>query len=86
MSANLEALVDDVQREHAKKHSVSRETISRRETEVLRLLCDGKTCREIARELSISHRTVENHRWHIHQKTGCGGIKLGVWAARNGVV
>lgn len=57
-----------------------------REREVLSLLCDGKTCKEIARVLNISHRTVDNHRWRIHRRTGCGGIKLGVWAARNGVV
>jgi DNA-binding CsgD family transcriptional regulator len=86
MSINLEALVEDVQREHAQNHSVSRGAITPRQTEILRMLCDGKSPKQIARELGISHRTVENHRWRIHQKTGCGGVKLGVWAAKNGVV
>lgn len=86
MSVDLESLVADVQREHEKNHSVSRGAISDREAEVLRLLCEGKGAKEIARELGISPRTVDNHRWHINRKTGCYGTQLGVWAVRNGIV
>lgn len=39
-----------------------------RETEVLRLISRGHTNAEVARELSLSVRTVETHRTHIQQK------------------
>ena len=35
--------------------------LSERETEVLRLVAKGRTARQIAERLVISHRTVENH-------------------------
>lgn len=44
--------------------------LSGRETEVLRMIADGYTNAEIASRLSLSVRTVESHRAHIHRKTG----------------
>jgi two-component system response regulator NreC len=44
--------------------------LSVRETEVLSLIADGYTNTEIAERLSLSVRTVESHRAHIHRKTG----------------
>lgn len=41
-----------------------------RETEVLRLISRGHTNAEIARELSLSVRTVETHRTRIQQRLG----------------
>ena len=38
------------------------------ERRVLKLIADNKTSREIAAELFVSHRTVENHRTNICQK------------------
>lgn len=40
---------------------------------ILRLIAEYKTSREIADELSISYRTVENHRYNICQKLGISG-------------
>lgn len=48
----------------------SRDRLSPREVEVLRLLALGQTNAEIADSLLISMRTVESHRAHIHQKLG----------------
>jgi two-component system response regulator NreC len=42
--------------------------LSARETEVLRLIALGHTSIEIAEQLSLSPRTVETHRAHIHSK------------------
>ena len=43
------------------------------ERKVLRLIADYKTSREIAHELSISVRTVDNHRSNISGKVGVTG-------------
>ncbi|MGV1047714.1 MAG: response regulator [Solirubrobacterales bacterium] len=44
--------------------------LTARETEVLRLISRGHTNSDIARELSLSVRTVETHRTRIQQKLG----------------
>jgi len=43
------------------------------ELRVLRLIADFKTSKEIAQELSIHYRTVENHRTAIAAKLGLSG-------------
>ena len=45
--------------------------LSAREVEVLRLIALGHTNAEIATALCLSVRTVESHRSHILEKTGC---------------
>ena len=49
------------------------ESLTPAERNVLRLIADYKTSREIADELSISVRTVENHRSNISGKVGVAG-------------
>lgn len=46
------------------------QTLSPRETDVLRLMALGYTNREIGEQLDLSVRTVETHRAHIQQKLG----------------
>ena len=41
-----------------------------RENQVLKLIADGLTNREISRRLSISESTVENHIHHTCEKLG----------------
>ncbi|MFP5515807.1 MAG: response regulator transcription factor [Alphaproteobacteria bacterium] len=48
--------------------------LSRRESEVLELIVDGKQSKTIAWELGISIKTVEVHRARIMEKTGCRSI------------
>lgn len=43
--------------------------ISKREEEVIRHLCEGKTNKEISEALFISLQTVKDHIYHIYQKT-----------------
>ena len=43
--------------------------LSKRETEVLQLICQGFTNNEIAEKLYISHKTVDNHRTNLLSKT-----------------
>ena len=44
--------------------------LTARETEVLSWIAKGKTNRDIAEILSLSHRTVNKHLEHIYQKLG----------------
>jgi len=48
--------------------------LSKRELQVVRLLCDGMSSKEIGRELHISVKTVENHRYNIYRKCKVDGI------------
>ncbi len=50
------------------------ETLTRREREVLRLICDGMTNKEIAEALFISVRTVEHHRQTVMRKAGVRSV------------
>jgi DNA-binding CsgD family transcriptional regulator len=44
--------------------------ITKRETEVIELICQGKTNKEIAEQLFISVETVKDHNYKIFQKAG----------------
>jgi FixJ family two-component response regulator len=69
------ALVLDEQRRKKTQHdrylSERLASLSQREKDILRLAVAGRANKEIARELGISFRTVEIHRSHIRDKTGC---------------
>lgn len=43
--------------------------LTAREIEILRLICDGYSNKEVARRLDLSVRTVETHRLNIRKKT-----------------
>ena len=47
-----------------------RESLTSREIEVLELICQEYTAKEIAEKLFISHRTVEGHRKNLIDKLG----------------
>jgi two-component system, NarL family, response regulator DegU len=47
--------------------------LTRKESQILKLIAESKTSKEIAAELFISYRTVENHRASICQKLGLHG-------------
>jgi len=63
------------------------EQLSRREREVLCLLVDGRSSKEIARSLCISARTVDAHRLHINRKLNVRSpAQLARFAADRGFV
>ena len=47
-----------------------RPVLTEREEQILKLIADGLTNREISGNLSISESTVENHIHHIYAKLG----------------
>jgi DNA-binding NarL/FixJ family response regulator len=57
-----------------------------REREVLRLLAEGRTSKEIAAQLGLSIKTVETHRRNITHKVGLHSIaELTKYAVREGL-
>ena len=61
-------------------------TLGTREREVLQLLAEGKTSKEIAARLSLSTKTVETHRRNISQKLDLHSIaELTKFAVREGL-
>ncbi|MBQ3455611.1 MAG: response regulator transcription factor [Synergistaceae bacterium] len=69
--SSLEVLVEDYLRLLRADERNSARLLSEREREVLKLLADGKNAKEIAYDLAISKNTVDVHRRHIMEKTGC---------------
>ena len=49
-------------------------TLTDRESEVMKQVIAGYTCKEIAQKLDISHRTVEIHRAHVMEKTNTSNL------------
>ena len=61
--------------------------LTRREVEILQLICDGKSNKEIAAQLELSVNTVAVHRANIMDALGIHKTaELVVYAIRNGLV
>lgn len=61
--------------------------LSGRETEVIHLITEGFTNKEIAQILKISHHTVKSHVVHIFNKIGVNDrTQVAVWAAQNQLI
>ncbi len=60
--------------------------LSRREVEVMRLIVDGLSNKQISRELTLSERTVKNHVSNIYSKLNVRArTEAAVHAYRNGI-
>jgi DNA-binding CsgD family transcriptional regulator len=63
------------------------ETLSQREREILKLVAEGKTSREIAERLSISPKTVDTYRSRLMSKIGVKNlVGLVKFAIRHGLI
>jgi DNA-binding NarL/FixJ family response regulator len=63
------------------------EPLTARESEVVKLIAEGNSGREIAAILSISERTVERHRANVLEKLGLRDrVALTLYAVRHGLV
>ncbi|MDD2327144.1 MAG: LuxR C-terminal-related transcriptional regulator [bacterium] len=79
-----QAIHDD---HHHPRNGVQSRSLTNRETEILRLIVQGHTNREIAEELVISHNTVLTHRKNIIAKTGIKTVSgLTFYCIRNGLI
>ncbi|MBL8296652.1 MAG: response regulator transcription factor, partial [Bryobacterales bacterium] len=65
----------------------SYELLSAREKEVLQLLAEGKSNKEVAALLNLSTYTVESHRTHIMQKLSLRNFaELVLYAVRKKII
>jgi DNA-binding NarL/FixJ family response regulator len=65
----------------------SREILTPREREVIQLLAEGKTTKEVATTLNLSVKTAETHRTNLMRKLDLHSIAdLTLYAVRNGIV
>jgi DNA-binding CsgD family transcriptional regulator len=68
-------------------HMAGRPGLSEREVEIVELVATGLTNQEIAAQLMISKRTVDNHVSNIFTKTGAKNrVALLNWAMDNGKI
>jgi DNA-binding NarL/FixJ family response regulator len=66
----VRAVLDAVGHESARVHAARSVGLTDRQVEVLRLVAQGLSNREIARRLVISPRTAEHHVADIYARTG----------------
>jgi two-component system response regulator NreC len=81
-------LVEDYMRQLEQKHvEDTYELLTAREREILQLLAEGKTNKEVAAMLNLSIYTVETHRTHILQKLNLHNVpELILYAVRKGII
>ncbi len=65
----------------------SYDLLTSREREILQLVAEGRTNKEVANVLNIGLTTVETHRTHILQKLGLHSVpELILYAVRKGII
>ena len=81
-------LLDDYVRQLSHKGvEDSYDLLTSREKELLQLLAEGKTNKEVASLLNLSLHTVETHRGHILQKLNLHSVpELILYAVRKGLI
>jgi two-component system, NarL family, response regulator NreC len=81
-------MLDDYVRHLTQKGLVDRyDLLSEREREVLQLIAEGQTNKEVADTLSVSPATVETHRAHIFQKLDVHNTaEVVLYAVRRGLI
>jgi DNA-binding NarL/FixJ family response regulator len=81
-------LVEDYMRQLEQKHvEDTYELLTGREREILQLLAEGKTNKEVAVILNLSVYTIETHRTHILQKLNLHNVpELILYAVRKGII
>ena len=63
------------------------EDLTSREIDVLKLLCNQLTAKEIGKKLFLSKKTIETHKSNLLQKTGAKNIAgLIIFAAKNKLI
>jgi two-component system, NarL family, response regulator NreC len=68
LGASVSEYLTDIMKEPVEKEAHPADILNERETDILRLVAEGKTAKEIAGVLFLSRRTVENYKNSILKK------------------
>jgi DNA-binding NarL/FixJ family response regulator len=83
----MKTLVREYMERAAQGEDVSEDPLTPRESEVVKLIAEAHSNREIAEQLVISEKTVERHRANILEKLGMHDrVELTRYAIRRGLV
>ena len=80
------SLIDDFSKAQSVEYVGDESILTNRENEILQLLTEGKTTKQIAQDLFISVKTVEAHRTNIMHKLDIRNLpELTKYAIRKGI-
>jgi DNA-binding NarL/FixJ family response regulator len=80
-------MLDGYLRPHVESDLSGHRALTPREREVIQLVAEGRTTKEVATALSLSVKTAETHRTNLMRKLDLHSIAdLTVYAVRNGIV
>jgi DNA-binding NarL/FixJ family response regulator len=80
-------MLDGYLRPHDEKDTSNQSVLTPREREVIQLVAEGKTTKEIATALHLSIKTAETHRTNLMRKLDLHSVAdLTLYAVRNGIV
>jgi DNA-binding NarL/FixJ family response regulator len=86
-TSNVARMVLDGYLRSESRDASTPETLSAREREIVQLLAEGNSNKDIARTLKISVKTTETHRSNIMRKMGFGSLpELVRYAIRNKII
>jgi DNA-binding NarL/FixJ family response regulator len=86
-TSNVARMVLDGYLRSESRDASTPETLSAREREIVQLLAEGNSNKDIARTLKISVKTTETHRSNIMRKMGFGSLaELVRYAIRNNII
>jgi DNA-binding NarL/FixJ family response regulator len=86
-TSNVARMVLDGYLRNESRDASTPETLSAREREIVQLLAEGNSNKDIARALKISVKTTETHRSNIMRKMGFGSLpELVRYAIRNKII
>jgi DNA-binding NarL/FixJ family response regulator len=81
------ALVDALRQMSAPPARPPVETLTTRETDIIRAIVDGATNRDVARQLGVTEQTIKNHLSHIYDKLGVSNrLELALFAIHHKVL
>jgi DNA-binding NarL/FixJ family response regulator len=83
----LDGFLDREKNGHVVNKEIAGDVLTAREREVIQLLAEGKTSKEVAIALNLSVKTAETHRTNLMRKLGLHSVAdLTRYAVRNGIV
>lgn len=77
-----EQLIAALRENLRQKNTLLIQSLRKREVEILTLVCEGKSTKEIAQQLFLSEHTVHTHRRNIQRKLGTSNVAELVLLAR----